>query len=695
MSSITVATVIRGAWAIVATQFTATDDVVFGETLTGRSAPVAGVERIEGPMITTVPVRIRVNRGARVSEYLRDIQDQTVLRISFEHMGLQHIRRISPDAREACELRTGLVLQPITEDEKTDACEEEPANSFVPAGDAEAAREALKFNSYALMLVCTLDPRGFLIMASFDSKMVDIPLMERVLAQLGRTVQQLCAETSGLIGDLESLREQDRANIWRFSCLGPRSIASSDKTFLGESYAGATATWIVDPADPERLLPTGTVGELLVETQIVSSAPSVDDPRWLLAGCSDAPGRKARLYKTGQLAKYHSDGSIVFVGRKKEKVEPQASVERGQDMRKRLPAGTARERKLLQLWSRVLGIGEDEIGFNDSFFELGGDSIGAMKLVSEARMQHLKLTVAQVFRHRRFSDMANNLQHLTPSQIAAERFRPFSALDVPEVGVFVRDIILPALAQPTWKITDVLPARPLQEIAVKGTVQLPRYSARYELFNLDEAVDRTRLFKSWQEFVSRNEILRIVFVECVGCCFGVVVAELDMFVVEYEIEGDLEAFSRKLCELDVQTKMPLGSPFVKILFVRCEDGRSCLILRLSHAQYDEICLPALLRQLSALYEGIPVAEAVPFSSYIYHVIRENIPQSISYWRNLLRGSSMTVLRPDVVLQPEKVVALSRNFDISGRSKEITVATLPTAAWALCLARRLSVRDVTF
>lgn len=118
-------------------------------------------------------------------------------------------------------------------------------------------------------------------------------------------------------------------------------------------------------------------------------------------------------------------------------------------------------------------------------------------------------------------------------------------------------------------------------------------------------------------------------------------------------------------------------------------------LRLSHAQYDEICLPFLLRQLSALYEGRPIAEAIPFSSFVYHVVRENIPSSISYWRSLLQGSSMTVLRPDVVLQSEKVVTCSRDLDISARSKEITIAPLPTAVWALCLARRLSVSDVTF
>lgn len=56
---------------------------------------------------------------------------------------------------------------------------------------------------------------------------------------------------------------------------------------------------------------------------------------------------------------------------------------------------------------------------------------------------------------------------------------------------------------------------------------------------------------------------------------------------------------------------------------------------------------------------------------------------------------MTTLRPSEGLLSKKPAAISTTIDISSRLKTITTATLPTAAWALCLARRLSLRDVTF
>ena len=693
-SSTTVATAIRGAWAIVCSNFIASNDIVFGETLTGRNAPVPGIEEIEGPLITTVPVRVRVNRKTRISDFLENIHQQTLQRIPHEHMGLQHIRRLSPDAREACELKTGLVLHPNAEEgEDTTVSEHAPANAFVPAGDEEAAREALKFSSYALMLVCSLSPEGFLIMASFDSKCVTSHLMEGILSEFARIVQQLYEDPSGRIEDLQPSTEESKAECWKLSSSGAGSIVQAAKEAeLSEQFEDVTATWIVDPNDQERLLPAGAIGELLVERPQEFFNPELEGPRWLFEGCTNFPGRRVPLHKTGKLAQYNSDGTISFVNRDAvvaETIEESIDENTSTEM-------TPRQQELLRLWSRVLVIPEDEIRSTDNFFELGGDSIGAMKLVSEAKMEGLELTVAQIFRHRRLAEMAENIQSSKPVEAVVEVSAPFSALDVPDVKAFLSETVIPSLSDPSWEVLDVLPSRPLQDVAVSGTFKLPRYSARYELFYLDTEIDQNRLFQSCQELVDRNEILRTVFIHHLSKCYSVVLSHLSVTFDTYEIESPIEPFAKQLCDLDIQTKIPLGSPFIKFLFVKNQDlGQSCLILKFSHAQYDEICLPPLLRQLSAIYESRPVVPAIPFSTFVYHILRETIPNSIPYWRNLLAGSTMTVLPKPTVLKSRTPMSIHKYFDISTRPKDITVATLPTAAWALTLARHLALRDVTF
>lgn len=93
--------------------------------------------------------------------------------------------------------------------------------------------------------------------------------------------------------------------------------------------------WVVDADDHNRLLPIGSVGELLIEGPIVGQGylndpqktvkAFIEEPEWLLAGTKNHPGRRGRLYKTGDLARRNADGTIHFMGR----MDTQAKV-RGQ-----------------------------------------------------------------------------------------------------------------------------------------------------------------------------------------------------------------------------------------------------------------------------------------------------------------------------------------------------------------------------
>ncbi|MFC7988723.1 non-ribosomal peptide synthase/polyketide synthase [Streptomyces pilosus] len=66
---------------------------------------------------------------------------------------------------------------------------------------------------------------------------------------------------------------------------------------------------------------------------------------------------------------------------------------------------TEREKTLCALFADVLGL--DEAGIDDSFFDLGGDSIMSIQLVSRARRAGLELTVRDVFEHRTVAALAD------------------------------------------------------------------------------------------------------------------------------------------------------------------------------------------------------------------------------------------------------------------------------------------------
>ncbi|WP_370937945.1 non-ribosomal peptide synthase/polyketide synthase [Amycolatopsis sp. cg13] len=66
--------VLQGAWALLLSVYSGQNDVVFGATASGRPADVPGVDDIPGIFINTLPVRVTVDRGVPVADWLARLQ---------------------------------------------------------------------------------------------------------------------------------------------------------------------------------------------------------------------------------------------------------------------------------------------------------------------------------------------------------------------------------------------------------------------------------------------------------------------------------------------------------------------------------------------------------------------------------------------------------------------------------------------
>ncbi|GGQ08130.1 hypothetical protein GCM10010266_34270 [Streptomyces griseomycini] len=70
---------------------------------------------------------------------------------------------------------------------------------------------------------------------------------------------------------------------------------------------------------------------------------------------------------------------------------------------RRLPS-TAQERALARVWEEVLGL--DALGVDDNFFEIGGDSISWLRIISRCSAQGIALTARDVFQHQTLRELA-------------------------------------------------------------------------------------------------------------------------------------------------------------------------------------------------------------------------------------------------------------------------------------------------
>lgn len=308
----TIATLIRGAWALVASQYTGSDDVVFGETLTGRDISLRGVEDVLGPLNATVPIRVRIDRGASVASYLRGVQAVMSARTPYQHMGMQYIRRVSRDAQHACEAPTGIVVQP----------EPELVGGELGFGLGDPIREALHFNPYPLMLAFGLRKGGFRVCASFDKSLIDVAQMEKVLAQIEVACARLTEDLDRKVGQVSCTPKEELDQIWRWNQTAPLSpeeatgrLRAPGSIKPGSEYPRVAVPWVCDPRDQSQLSPIGCQGELWLESAILGDEV-VESPAWLVAGSSEVVGRAGKVQATGDIVELRHDGSLIFVGRK-------------------------------------------------------------------------------------------------------------------------------------------------------------------------------------------------------------------------------------------------------------------------------------------------------------------------------------------------------------------------------------------
>ena len=186
MPDITVPSIIRAAWAILMSAHSGSDDVVFGETLTGRDVPVDGIIDMMGPTLTTVPTRVRIDKSLSVHDFLRKVHHMAAEVIPYQHVGLSNIRRLSQDTAVACDFQNLLVIQNAGEGSESKMWD--PVNTGVGSN----------FFTYPLVLECTAGDRDMHLDVHFDDTVLSRWHVERLVYQFSHIVNQLLAGTSKL-----------------------------------------------------------------------------------------------------------------------------------------------------------------------------------------------------------------------------------------------------------------------------------------------------------------------------------------------------------------------------------------------------------------------------------------------------------------------------------------------------------------
>ncbi|KAF4429611.1 non-ribosomal peptide synthetase [Fusarium acutatum] len=634
---VTFSNIIMVAWALLLGAYTDRQDVCFGYLASGRDALIDGVDGIVGPLINMLVFRFQFTPETPLATLFSTARDDYMASLPHQHFSLARVSHALGQSKRGF-FNTAVSIQNVGVTSVS-----EPDSLTYEAVDAH-------------------DPSEYAVTLNANATRGDEGIVFRYWTNI-----------------LSSSQAQDLAV--NMSELLNNFIDHSDDTLVHL-----------------RLLQSSPVAR-----NTYTQSPEVD-------------GSTSEHDDTNHQAKANSSGisaSSTFI-----------DVGDAASMSSNMCNSFSRDRKHLHnklsaLWRESLEYEGCAISPTDNFFESGGDSIIAMSMVGNARDLDLPLTVADIFKNPEFgslldclndksykdSDRGSSHGHveiLTSKKekciISDHPYKSLSMLDVDDTEQFVRSHVCPVIGVSRASIIDVLPTTDFQDQAIHGSLLKSRWQLNY--FHLDSSgsLDMALLQEAIINVVAAFDILRTVFVSHQGRYLQVILRHVQPTVIVEDVES-IDQFTSEL-QVAHQHEVPRPQePSLRFIVARHKSSeRHRIFIRISHAQYDGVCFPAILESVKASFDGEPIYPTPSYASYIQRVLGANRQGCYSYWTELLKASTPTniIQREHTSLRTSPTQVLRKVVSTpSLASFNITTSTVIKAAWSAVLAKFTGNTDVIF
>ncbi|MGQ4418808.1 amino acid adenylation domain-containing protein, partial [Streptomyces sp. SAS_269] len=367
-----------------------------------------------------------------------------------------------------------------------------------------------------------------------------------------------------------------------------------------------------------------------------------------------------------------------------------------------VPAGrveprSAEERALAAIWADVLGV--HEVGVTDDFFDLGGESILAARVLARVRDElGVRLTVRDVFTARTVAALSPLLADPSAA-VAPEPIPP-----APREG----GLPLSSAQRRLWYLDD---------LTAGGT----EYNTGVAL-RLRGALDPDALHRSLLRLAARHASLRTTFPTVDGQAVQRVAPEPELPLRTADVADVPDARRAEAAEalLTEELSRPYdlaAGPLTRALLVRLATDDHLLLLAQHHIVTDGWSVGILTRELAALHHaettGEPDALPLPALQYPDYAVWERARRAgdsdagdLAYWKRHLAGIQQLELptdRPRPAVRTTAGAAHRHTLpaELTDRLRQLaagrgtTLFTLFAGATALLFSRYSGQRDIAF
>ncbi|KAJ5446078.1 AMP-dependent synthetase/ligase [Penicillium cf. griseofulvum] len=379
------------------------------------------------------------------------------------------------------------------------------------------------------------------------------------------------------------------------------------------------------------------------------------------------------------------------------KTQVQSNVEHTNDS---LFEWTSQACRIRDVIEALAGVEPQSISENTSIFEVGLDSIDAIKISSRLSKVDIKLPVSSIMRHRTVKAMSKQLS-MKNGHIKDGTLPLLNQLEKSLAKFLSTEGLLPMSA------TRILPATPIQE-AMVAEMSASGYEHYYnhEILELEPDVDIERMERAWRAVVRAHPILRTSFIEVwdpqIPVSYAQIVHDEDRIDLQtvhlhgVSVESIIETQrSRVRNEL-------AGCPLLT-LAIAVDGARRHLVLSIAHALYDGWSINLLHEDVAKSYAGAECSRP-PADDILEQIIGSSGDEALRFWRATLSNFTPVSFSPmehadngsAVVHRAEQSLSVSMSkAEAFCKRHGVTIQALLIGCWSLVLATHVKKLDVAF
>lgn len=279
---------------------------------------------------------------------------------------------------------------------------------------------------------------------------------------------------------------------------------------------------------------------------------------------------------------------------------------------------TETEKSVAKIWSEVLGF--NEIGIYDNLFELGGDSLTAMKIANYVnKYLNNKINVTEVLFYATIDEFARYYDDKCSGNIDEKILPPIRKVEEKEY----------------YEVSS----------AQRRMYVLNKITGGDVIYNIpgvmiaEGSLDIKRVEEVMEQLIERHEVLRTSFEMVNEQPVQIVNKSVDFKIKYFEAkEEDLDEIVKKFIRPFDLSKAPL----MRMEFAKLSDDKYAIMFDMHHIISDGTSLSIFMKDFFYAYEGKKLSELTvqykDFSSWQNNLLRsENLKNQEQYWINKFSG----------------------------------------------------------